>query len=249
MKKPVYNATEKTVLAPCPTCEGVTSFDTKGHGNTSLGINIVDKYHLFNNTRFSRIVWSYFRCNNCGQGGVAKLHDNGKVNTDVLESFYPTAVENAKLPAKVPDDLQAEFREAELVASHGAYRAASALLRSVLEKALIKNGYIEMEVPENGKQSKSKSLKHRIDAAASDGVITEARKRRAHENIRVLGNDILHDEWRKVEADEYGDAHLYSQRVLEDLYDDRDTVEKILKAKKRISDPPPTPAPTPSQSS
>ena len=155
-----------------------------------------------------------------------------------MESFSPTAIEHLNLPSKVPGDVVGEFREAELVASHGAFRAASALLRSVLEKVLTKNGYVDVEVEENGRKFKSKSLKHRIDAAANDGVITEARKRRAHENIRVLGNDILHDEWRKVESPEYEDAHTYSQRVLEDLYDDRDTVEKILRAKHRIPDAP-----------
>jgi len=238
MRKPIYNHQEHTILAQCPTCDAVTSFDTKGPGNSQLGICIKDQFHNYQGTNYSRILWRFFRCNNCGHGGVAKFHDKGQGH-DVLESFYPTAVEHAKLPVEVPDDIREEFREAELVASHAAFRAASALLRSVLEKVLTKNGYVEVEVDENGKKFKSKSLKHRIDAAASDGVITEARKRRAHENIRVLGNDILHDEWRKVEVQEYEDAHIYSQRVLEDLYDDRETVEKILRAKKRIPDPPP----------
>jgi hypothetical protein len=68
----------------------------------------------------------------------------------------------------------------------------------------------------------------RIDAAAWDKVITETRQKRAHENIRVLGNDILHDDWREVGEEEFSDAHKYAQRILEDFYDDRPTVEARL---------------------
>ena len=243
MRQPTYNHGEQTVIAQCPACNAVTSFDTKGVGNHSLGVFIKDTNHQYRGTSYTRVLWRFFRCNTCGHGGMAKLHDRGSGASEILESFCPIAVDNAQLPAKIPDDVREEFREAELVAAQGAFRAASALLRSVLEKVLAKNGYVEVEVDDNGKKFKSRSLKHRIDAAATDGVITEARKRRAHDNIRVLGNDILHDEWRKVEAQEYEDAHIYSRRVLEDLYDDRDTVEKILRARKRIPDPLPAAAP------
>jgi hypothetical protein len=72
-------------------------------------------------------------------------------------------------------------------------------------------------------------------AASEDGVITETRKKRAHENIRVLGNDILHDDGREVkQEEEFDEAQKYSQRVLEDFYDDRPTVEARLRSKGRI---------------
>ncbi len=77
-------------------------------------------------------------------------------------------------------------------------------------------------------------MQKRIDAAAADGVITAARQRKAHDDIRALGNDVLHDDWREVEADEVEDAHRYMQRILEDLYDDRATVEGILRAKGKL---------------
>ena len=77
----------------------------------------------------------------------------------------------------------------------------------------------------------------KIDAAAADGAITAARTKRAHENIRVLGNDVLHDDWRKIGEDEFGDAHHYAQRILEDFYDDRATVEALLIEKNRIKPP------------
>jgi len=126
------------------------------------------------------------------------------------------------IPISVPEGIRNEFAEAELCASVQAWRAASALLRSTLEKTLRANGY------------KKGTLRDRIDEAAMDGVITEARKKRAHEDIRVLGNDVLHDEWREVEGNEFNSAHRYAQRILEDLYDDRASVEALLKAKGRI---------------
>lgn len=152
-----------------------------------------------------------------------------------MESFFPIFAEEAPLPATVPPAIVTEFREAEACAASGANRAASALFRSVLEKTLRANGYVK------GTDPTLTDLKKRINAAAADGVITDARRQRAHDNIRVLGNDVLHDDWRKVDDDEVEEAHRYMQRILEDLYDDRQTVEKILLAKKRITPPTPTP--------
>lgn len=77
-------------------------------------------------------------------------------------------------------------------------------------------------------------LIHIIEAATDDGVITQVGKKRAHENIRVLGNDILHEDWREVTEEEFEDAKLQAQRILEDLCDKRATVEAILKEKGRI---------------
>jgi hypothetical protein len=131
----------------------------------------------------------------------------------------------APLPDSVPQGIVAEFREAERCTSAGTYRAASALFRSVLEKTLKANGYTKGP------------LADKIDEAVADGVITPARAKRAHEDLRVLGNDVLHDEWREVAEDEVEAAHRYAQRILEDLYDDRPTVEATLTAKVRKFDP------------
>jgi hypothetical protein len=73
-------------------------------------------------------------------------------------------------------------------------------------------------------------------------VITEARRRRAHEDIRVLGNDVLHDDWREVRAEEVEAAHGYAQRILEDFYDDRPTVEATLRNKGKLEAEQPAPA-------
>ena len=84
-----------------------------------------------------------------------------------------------------------------------------------------------------GSPKQSNRLIDRIDAATWDRVITETRQKRAHENIRVLGNDVLHDDWREVSEDEFAEAHKYTQRILEDFYDDRTTVEARLKTQGR----------------
>jgi hypothetical protein len=229
-----YKWQENTVLARCPDCDAVTSFDTKGFGNTSLGAIIIDSYHSFADRNFARIVWQFFRCNACSRGAVAKLHDAGNSQTALLESFLPQAIQKASLPPSVPKDIVKEFREAELDAAHGAYRSGSAMLRSVLEKTLKKNGYEEIEIKDGkGNVKKSRKLIDRIDAAAQDRVITETRQKRAHENIRVLGNDVLHDEWRELNQEEFEEAHKYSQRILEDFYDDRPTVEARLASQGR----------------
>jgi hypothetical protein len=162
------------------------------------------------------------RCAGCGRGGLATVHDDGRNNQAYEDTFYPTNRDQAALPAGIPDGVVAEYREAELCASVRAWRAASALLRSSLEKTLRANGY------DTG------SLASRIDEAESDRVITAARRQRAHDDVRVLGNDVLHDEWRAVTEEEYAAAHHYVQRILEDLYDHRPEVETLLRAAKRI---------------
>ncbi|MGP8173367.1 MAG: DUF4145 domain-containing protein [Terracidiphilus sp.] len=234
MTKPRYNWPENNVLAACPECKAITSFDDKGFSSTKMGASLVNSMTRFEGQTYTRVLWQALRCNVCGRGAIAKILDNGNSQGAVLQDFIPRAVESQTLPPSVPDEIVKEFREAELVASIGAYRGGSALLRSVLEKTLTKNGYDEVDYLEGGIAKKSKSLLRRIDAASDDGVITETRKKRAHENIRVLGNDVLHDDWREVLHDEFEDAHKYSQRILEDFYDDRPTVEARLKSKGRL---------------
>jgi hypothetical protein len=142
-----------------------------------------------------------------------------------VSNFYPFSPERAPLPPDSPAGVVAEVCEAELCAAVRAWRAASALLRSALEKTLIANGY------QNG------SLKARIDEAAGDGVITAARQKHAQEDVRVLGNDVLHDEWRAVTAEEYEAAHHYVQRIVEDFYDHRAEVEATLIKAGRLPNP------------
>jgi hypothetical protein len=193
------------VVAHCPDCKTHTTFEHKEHGNEFQTI-IVNRNHTYQNRSFSRILYRLLRCASC----------------NVLGQFFPISVENAKLPSDAPKDIISEFREAELCAASNANRAASALFRSVLEKTLKANGYLKG------------TLAAKIDQAADDGVLTESRRKRAHNEIRVLGNDVLHDEWREVSSDDVEAARHYSQRILEDFYDDRDSVTPILIDHKRI---------------
>jgi hypothetical protein len=216
------------VVANCPGCEAVSNF-------SPLGTAVVVENNTFDGRPYGRVVYVFGQCAQCKRGSLASVLDNGQAFGAALLDFQPKPTAAAQLPAAVPVELVTEFREAETCAANNFNRAASALYRSVLEKALKLNGYVK------GNDASLRDLQKRIDAAAADGVITEARKKRAHDEIRTLGNDVLHDEWREVSPDEVDLAHKYMQRVLEDLYDDRTTVEAILVAKGRLSPVPPPP--------
>jgi len=103
------------------------------------------------------------------------------------------------------------------------------MLRSVLEKTLKKHGYVR-----DGNQLCN--LYEKIEAACNDGVIAAALRNRAHAQIRVLGNDILHEDYRVVDNGQFDDAHHYTQRILEGFYDDPDEVRDLLVAAGRLND-------------
>lgn len=210
------------VIARCPDCSPATTTFERQHGGSGFGSIVVDGEHEFEGGRFNRVIYQMMRCAACGRGGIAQIHCRESVERGKLESFFPYSVDHADIPEAVPEEIESEFREAEICASFGAKRAASALFRSTLEKTLKANGYVDG------------GLQKKIDDATADGVITEARRKRAHEEIRVLGNDVLHDEWREIDEDEVEDSHRYVHRILEDFYDDRASVEDILVQKGRI---------------
>jgi len=210
------------VQAQCDACEGaVTTFEYK-ESNREFGNIIIDVHHTYQGGGFSRTVYLLLKCAGCGKGGLAKIHDNGNIQGGCLELFFPICITRAKIPKDVPDGIAAEYREAEICMSAGAWRGASALLRSTLEKTLKANGYT------------GGMLANKINEAAGDGIITESRRKRAYDDIKVLGNDVLHDEWREIEEEEVETSHHYVQRILEDFYDDRKSVEDILTAKGRM---------------
>ncbi len=212
---------EGNVRANCPDCGGaLTTFESR-LSTGELGSVFQPSNHGPN------VVYHLMRCAGCGRGGVATIAVPPQMpwTVGLMKEFYPRTIDVLDIPEQVPSGVQSEFREAELCASVGAWRAGSAMLRSTLEKTLTANGY------DKG------SLKERIDLAAADGAITAARSKRAHDDIRVLGNDILHEPWKEVTEDEFDQAHHYAQRILEDFYDDRLSVEALLKAKDRIKVP------------
>lgn len=216
---------EGHVRADCPDCGAPTTFEFI-HGGGEFGSVIVNKGSQHEGRQYSRLIYKLLRCSVCQRAGVAKVAANNNYTTEsALVWFWPTSRPVAKLPAGVPEGVVTEYREAETCMSVEAWRGTAALLRSALEKTLSLNGYNE------------KDLYQKIEAAGGDGVITSARRQRAHDLVRTLGNDVLHDEWRVVTQQEAEDAHHYVGRVIEDLYDDRAAVEKVLVANGRMKKP------------
>ena len=208
----------------CPNCDVVTTFEMQEEGKEFGSIVRERNVSAYvGGKKYRREIYKLVRCSGCHRGGLAVFLDNGQLNSGVLLTLYPFGIDKAKLPEDVPKGIVNEYREAELCASANALRAASAMLRSALEKTLIANGYTKG------------NLKSRINEASVDGIITDSRCKKAHEDVRVLGNDILHDEWRDINVEEYDSSHHYVQRILEDFYDDRETVVKLLESKKRIN--------------
>jgi hypothetical protein len=233
------------VRARCPDCGGIpTTFEGRESSRefgTVLQQTSSAPGFVFQSRPFIRAIYRLVRCSVCGRGGLATIYDSpvtfktedqkaheGKPGV-VLVEFFPVSIETLPLPTGCPLGIANEFREAERCASIGAWRGAIALLRSTVEKAFRVNGY-----------DPRKSLKDRIDEAASDGIIRLAHRERAHKHIRLLGNDILHDDWREVTPDEFDDSHTYVQWILQDFYDARPEVEQILKKGGKVTHEPVT---------
>ena len=208
------------VVAYCPDCGALTTFESKQGGAQQGLIMQQGPFQRPDGRIYLHKRYQLLRCASCGRGGLATILTGGP--PEELVSFSPLSAEPATLPKGTPDDIKAEVREAERCAAVGAWRAASAMLRSALEKTLKANGYA------------AASLAQKIDDAATDGIITAARAQRAHDEVRVLGNDVLHDAWRAVDETEYNLSHHYTQPIVEDFYDHRGETEAVLKAKGRI---------------
>jgi hypothetical protein len=211
------------VIARCPNCEGaLTSFLIGDPHRAQLYGQIFRPL-----SEWQSEVYRLVRCTGCGSGALLTLLTEGNDDQVELADFHPEAQERLSLPSGVPEGIAKEFREGERCREAGCHRAAAAMFRSVLDKTLRANGY---------KEKRGTNLEQQIDAAASDGVITASRQRRAHDEIRVLGNDVLHEAWEAVTSDDVAAARQYAQRILEDFYDDRDSVLKLLRAKNRVAD-------------
>jgi hypothetical protein len=210
------------IVANCPTCSGaLTSFliGDPQSGHYGQIFREIDANQ--------REIYRLARCTGCGAGALITLLATDGRGSLELTDFYPEAEVRQVLPEAVPEGIVKEFREGEECAEAGCYRAAAALFRSVLDKTLRANGY---------KLKKGTSLEQQIDLAAEDGVITASRRRRAHEEIRTLGNDVLHEEWREVTPSEVKVAKEYAAYLLHDFYDDRETVLGLLREKARVAE-------------
>jgi hypothetical protein len=223
---PVTMDQHGSIVSVCPQCEREASFvqrDITGAHRGDHGFIQVDGEHQFAGATWPRILYVLYACVVCRHPGVLKSHATNSFLDGAAEWFWPSAgMPPATLPSALPHDLREEFREAERCTSANCWRAAAALLRSTLEKTLKANGYTKRTLFDN------------IEDAATEGLITAARARKAHDVIRTLGNDVLHDEWREVAAAEVTESAHFVQRILEDFYVSRPSVEETLKAKNRV---------------
>jgi uncharacterized protein DUF4145 len=214
------------VTARCPGCDGAnSSFEWKSATAQHGAVTLPQRHKAWGNVL---IDYRLFRCGGCGRGALGTvIYGGGQYpgSTQELRAFHPEAKDRLALPKETPAGISSEFREGESCLENGCLRAAAGMFRSVLDKTLRLNGY---------KEKRGTTLEQQIDMAAADGIITASRQRRAHEEIRVLGNDVLHDDWRQVPEEDVEAARHYAQRVLEDFYDDRPSVLKTLRAAKRV---------------
>lgn len=211
------------VIAHCATCDGALTVFMTGDPQRAQQYG-----QLFRPlSEYEGKVYQLVRCSGCGSGALLTLRTLGRHDEVELVDFYPEAQDRLALPSGVPEGITNEFREGERCREAGCYRAAAAMFRSVLDKTLRANGY---------KEKRGTNLEQQIDAAARDGLITASRQRRAHDEIRVLGNDVLHEAWERVTADDVNAARQYAQRILEDFYDDRDSVLRLLRLNGRRPD-------------
>ena len=217
-----------SVQSKCPGCRGsLSTFEWRSATTGEHGkITVKHEHRYWHETNLD---YRLFRCAGCGRGGLGVIAYTGQYpgNFRELYSFVPEVHSRLDLPKAVPIGLINEFREGEKCLDAEAIRAAAGMFRSVLDKTLRANGY---------KDKKGATLEQQIDTAANDGVITQSRKKRAHDEIRVLGNDVLHDEWHAIPIEDVEAARHYAQRILEDFYDDRESVLKLLRDAKRIPD-------------
>jgi len=218
---------EGSVAAGCTRCQGtVSTFEWRNQGG-AFGVLT----EAFEGPHYQRMRREFrlFRCAGCGRGGlgVITLPDDERYPSRYarLERFTPDVIQGVKLPEGTPPEIVAEFREGERCLQERCCRAAAAMFRSALEKTLTAAGY---------KPDRNTNLFKQIEAAAADGTITEARKLRAHEEVRVLGNDVLHDKWKPVSDQDAGLARDYTQGVIEDFYDHRESTLKRLREKRRV---------------
>jgi hypothetical protein len=221
------NREEGSVTAGCTRCVGaVSTFEWRSHAGP-YGV-LGERYSTPDYSQRRR-EFRLFRCAGCGRGGLGTItlaaNDQYPSKYAQLERFFPDVLPPAPLPKQTPKDIEAEFREGEACLQYRCNRAAAAMFRSALEKTLSAAGY---------KIDRRTSLHAQIEAAAEDGSITDARRRRAHDEIRVLGNDVLHEAWKALSEADAVLARDYTQRVVEDFYDHRESVLKRLREKGRV---------------
>ena len=220
------NKKQGSIVAHCPGCRGGRStFEWQIAGREIGVVTDTTSDNPWQTT--CKRDFRLFRCAGCGMGAYGvilyKNYDDYPGSYNHLVKFYPESKQRLDIPKDTPQGITTEFREAEECFDNNCFRAAAGLFRSVLDKTMRANGY---------KTNQERNLYRQIEA--DDGIITQARKRRAHDEIRVLGNDVLHDDWQRISEEDVEACRHYCQRILEDFYDDREPVLKLLEEAGRV---------------
>ncbi len=197
------------------------------HGFVEQTKNNPSEMFKTNSGYYKRSIFKLYSCAGCGRGAMAHFFtDNNSLKDGIIDEFFPISADVGSLPTDTPEDIKEEFNEALKCFGVGAYRAASAMARSVLEKVLVSSGYVNLKPQDN--------LYLKIEAAGADGTITKSRMEFAHNKVRSIGNDVLHDPWEAYSLDDAETALHYAQRIIEDFYDNRSETENVLRSLGRI---------------
>lgn len=209
---------DNSVIGMCHNCQDRTTFEFTYKGNplNHTEVEIDNPFESANGLN----IYQFCRCAVCGAGGLV-IYQGRVGNPYKLKEFYPMDYEAYHIPKETPQGINSEFREAEKCSGIGAYRAGAAMLRSVLEKTLKDHGYTSRYLSENLKD------------AGKDKIITVPLTKRAEEVVKVLGDDVLHHEWREVTEEEFRSSHTYVQKILDAFYEYPEEVKKELEEKGR----------------
>ena len=218
------------ITSICPDCHSngsLSTFNWRFDGHTLHGFEQTQKYHTPGSSAiFIKIRYQLFRCMGCGRGAFGVIKYNGKnypgTDQQILD-FHPSPISHFLLQEKLDEGIGNEFREAEICIANGCFRAAAALLRSVLEKTLTINGYTD---------DVAFRLPKKIELACKHGLITSALALQAHDEIIVQGNNVVHRDWFKISRDQIESSRHYCYKIMDAFYDNRPEVERILKEKK-----------------
>jgi len=206
------------VNAYCPVCDARSNFVRENGAFSPEDSWELNAY--YRRSRDGSLTFLLLRCVTCSLGAFAAVYEPDRMRPPrpELVDFHPIAYERLSLPEGTPDDIVSEFRSAESCAGIREYRPAAAMLRSTIEKVLKKHGY--------GQQKLASKLKQLME----DRIITKPLAKQNQDIVRILGNDVLHGDWRDISSDEYEQAHKYTHRLIDAFYDDHESVIEELTA-------------------
>jgi hypothetical protein len=103
--KPQLIKTNNSVLAQCPHCHDIRSFDPRYTAAAIAG------QFEYKDKTYKHLLNVFSQCARCSHGGVAIILYEEDPAIPVLESFFPLSIDSVPIPKAVPDDILKEFRE------------------------------------------------------------------------------------------------------------------------------------------